>query len=56
MKHAEDASSHGPGFGENNQSQEHENPHPPPPPDRLEAAMALLLENRNAMMQETHLV
>ena len=55
MEHAEDASSHDPGFGENNQSQEQENPPPPPPPNRLEAAMALLLENQNAMMQAAQL-
>ena len=32
-------------------SQEQENPPPPLPPTRLEAAMALLLENQNVMMQ-----
>ena len=50
MDQAEDAASHGPGFGENNVSQEQENPPPPPPPTRLEAAMALLLENQNVMI------
>ena len=50
MENAEDVSSNGPGNGEINQSQEHGVPPPPPPPNRLEIAMAMLLENQNAMM------
>ena len=45
MDHAEDATSNGPAMGEDHHSQEHENQPPPPPPNRLEAVMALLLEN-----------
>ena len=48
MEHAENAASNGPAMGEDQHSQEHENPPPLPPPNRLEAAMALLLENQNA--------
>ena len=51
MEHAEDAASNGPAMGEDQHSQEHENPPPPPPPNRLEADMALLLENQNVLMQ-----
>ena len=51
MEHAEDAASNGPAMGEDQHSQEHENPPPPPPPNRLEAAMTLLLENQNVLMQ-----
>ena len=52
MEHAEDALSNGPIFGEVNHSQGQNNPPPPPPrQDRLEAAMAVLLENQNALMQ-----
>ena len=51
MEHAEDAASNGPAMGEDHHSQKHENPPPPPPLNRLEAAMALLLENQNALMQ-----
>ena len=45
MDHAEDAASNGAAMGEDHHSQEHENPPPLPTPDRLEADMALLLEN-----------
>ena len=51
MEHVEDATSNGPTMGEDHHSQKHENPPPPPPPNRLEDAMALLLENQNALMQ-----
>ena len=51
MEHTEDTASNGPAMGEDHHSQENENPPPPPPPNRLEATMALLLENQNALMQ-----
>ena len=51
MEHAEDAASNDHAMGEDQHSQEHENPPPPPPPNRLEAAMALLLENQNVLLQ-----
>ena len=51
MENAEDVSSNGPGNSEINHSQEQENPPPPLPPNRMEADMAMMLENQNAMMQ-----
>ena len=50
IDHAEDVASNGPAMGEDHHSQEHENPPPPPPLNRMEADMALLLENQNALM------
>ena len=51
MEHVEDAASNGHAMEEDHNSQETENPSPPTPPNRLEDAMALLLENQNALMR-----